>query len=896
VVASFQTLTVNFNQPNLNNGILQKYIYSLNGSSYIDYPNTNLPMVITGLMNNTNYNIQVRAVTDIGMSTESALLTTPVRFTYLAPNPPRINSITGLNKTLSVNFTPSVIRGAPVTSYFYSFDGITLMEAFGQLTTPILITNLTNDASYNVRLYADSAADISTASNIIMGIPVFSVPTPPTITSIIPGNNSGLLNFSQPTSTNGTIIKDYVYSINNSLTYITANTTTSPILISGLTNDVSYNIRIAAVSDNGMSSFSQSRIFTPVFSVPTTPIINTITMTKTTATVVFRLSNANGGTISRYLYTLDNGVTMINTNATLSSTTGTFDLYFLTPYTEYSIRLVAENENGLSNISSARTFGYLVPSPPTINPISITTKNSATIPFTLGSANGGTINRVWYSINNSSDISLNTLATSFVINNLTSNVLNTITLKAENELGLSLASASRTFTCVYTVPSSPTIGNITTGKSTANVSFSLGSANGGIISAVEYSLNDASFVQLNNTLPFTLSDLSSNIPYKLVLRSINELGFSPSSTSRTFTCIYAPPNVPTINNITTTKSTANVSFSLGSANGGIISAVEYSLNDASFVQLNTTTSPFTISDLSSNVIHRIAIRAINELGSSISTATRTFTCVFTIPNAPSIGTITTTKNTAELTFTLGSANGGVISNVEYSLNDASFVQINKTTSPLLLTDLSSNILHKLILRSVNEVGYSILSASRTFTCVHTVPTAPTINLVRSNKGRSTVSFSESSANGGTISNYYYSTDNEVTYKPTNSIASPFVFDVSVNQTTTLRMKCENELGLSNSSNSVTFTSVYSVPNAPVILNAISDSSGVDILFAPGSPNSGIISGYYYTLDGGTTFTNTESLSNSFRVNLPNGSYNIQIRSENELGLSTLSAIRSFTIP
>jgi len=80
------------------------------------------------------------------------------------------------------------------------------------------------------------------------------------------------------------------------------------------------------------------------------------------------------------------------------------------------------------------------------------------------------------------------------------------------------------------------------------------------------------------------------------------------------------------------------------------------------------------------------------------------------------------------------------------------------------------------------------------------------------------------------------------------------------------------------------------------LNAISDSSGVDILFAPGSPNSGIISGYYYTLDGGTTFTNTGSLSNSFRVNLPNGSYNIQIRSENELGLSTLSAIRSFTIP
>jgi biotin operon repressor/ribosomal protein L13E len=898
VIPSFQTLTVNFTEPNLNGGILEKYTYSLNGSTYIDYPNTNLPMVITGLMNNTDYNIQVKAVSNFGTSVESTLLTTPVRFIYLSPNPPRINSITGLNKTLTVNFTPSIIRGAPVTRYFYSFNGTTFIEAFGQLTSPLLITNLTNGTPYDVRLYADSDADISTSSNIVRGTPTFGLPNPPTITSVTSGNGFGIINFNAPTSTNGTVIKDYAYSLDNGLTYTQINSLTSPLTISGLTNDVSYNIRLASLSDNGISVFSQPSILTPIYSVPSAPVINTTSITNTTATIVFKLSNSNGGNISKYLYTLDNGITKINTNANISSSTGTFQMFFLTPNVTYNIRLIAENENGQSEMSSVKTVIYTVPNAPTINNITSTTKNTATIPFTLGSANGGIINRLWYSINNDIDISINTLTSPLTIKNLTSNILNTITLKAENELGISQASIVKTFTCVYTVPTAPTIRNITTTKNTANIPFTLGSANGGVISNVEYSLNDASFVQINKvTSPITIIDLSSNVLHKIVIRSINELGASTSSASKTFTCIYTVPSVPTIGTITTTKNTANIPFTLGSANGGVISNVEYSLNDASFVQINKVTSPITIIDLSSNTLNKIVISSVNELGPSISSTSKTFTCVYTVPTAPTIGNITTTKNTANIPFTLSSANGGVISNVEYSLNDASFVEINKTTSPITLTDLSSNILHKIVIRTINELGPSNSSASKTFTCVYTVPTAPKINTIRTNKTNAIVSFSTSLANGGVISNYYYSLNNDVNYIPINSLVSPFYLnDISVNQPITIKMASSNELGLSVDSTSFTFTSVYSVPDIPVILNTITDTSGVNVIFVPGATNAGITTAYYYTLDDGNTFINTGTLSNNFRIDLPNGTYNIQMKTENELGSSLLSLVKTFTIP
>jgi hypothetical protein len=110
------------------------------------------------------------------------------------------------------------------------------------------------------------------------------------------------------------------------------------------------------------------------------------------------------------------------------------------------------------------------------------------------------------------------------------------------------------------------------------------------------------------------------------------------------------------------------------------------------------------------------------------------------------------------------------------------------------------------------------------------------------------------------------------------------------------MASSNELGLSVDSTSFTFTSVYSVPDIPVILNTITDTSGVNVIFVPGATNAGITTAYYYTLDDGNTFINTGTLSNNFRIDLPNGTYNIQMKTENELGSSLLSLVKTFTIP
>jgi hypothetical protein len=814
-VMSFQTLTVNFTRPNLNGGVLQKYVYSLNNLSYVDYPNTTLPMVITGLSNNFNYNIKVKAVTNIGESIESLPLNTAVNFTYLSPNPPIINSIVGSNQTLTVHFTPSTIRGAPVTKYYYSFDGITLVQATSGLSSPITISNLTNNISYNVRLYADSNANISSRSNIVTGMPLYHAPSVPFITKIIPLNQSGLVYFNPPLSLNGSNIIDYVYSLNDDVTYNRFYSINSPFLISGLTNGIIYDVKIAALSDAGLSNYSQSIKFSPIYSVPFKPSITNITTTSNNATIYFNLSTPNGSPITKYLYTLNNGNTLVEiTNATLSSNTGTFQLspliyenFTIINNQTYSIQIIAENDNGQSEKSNVKTFAFIntFPTKPTIGNIS-TTKDTATINFTLGSSNGSSITNLYYSINDQTYINANKLTSPILLTNLTSNITNTIKLKSENTSGLSDASLSKSFVCVNTVPSQPIIYTITTTKDSATLSFALGSANGTSITNLYYSINDQPYINANKIIsPITLTGLTSNITNMIKLKSENALGLSQASLSKSFVCVNTVPSAPKIYNIYTTKNTANVEFRLGPSNGTPIKAIHYSLNDGEYIKLNQYISPIILTGLTSNVLTNIKIKAENNLGLSEASLASSFTCVNTVPSPPTIGTITTTKDTATVSFSYGSLNGTNIKNVYYSINGGAYINANKITSPIILTGLTSNVSTSITLKTENDSGLSNPSISKTFTCIRTVPSPPTITLIKSYENGASISFNESLPNGEPVKKYYYSIDGGNTYYETPTISSPFTINLSSYQTILLKMKAENDVGYSQESELKTFT-------------------------------------------------------------------------------------------
>jgi hypothetical protein len=177
------------------------------------------------------------------------------------PSAPTINTVVRGNSQLIVNFTaPTNDGGSPITDYEYSTDnGVTFTSA-GVTTSPITITGLTNGTIYNVVIKAVNSIGASDPSNSISGTPS-TVPNPPTSLSASPGNGTATISFTAG-SNEGSVITDYLYSTDG-ISYISTGDATTPITITGLTNGVTYSIRLKAVNTNGSSTASTPVTVTP---------------------------------------------------------------------------------------------------------------------------------------------------------------------------------------------------------------------------------------------------------------------------------------------------------------------------------------------------------------------------------------------------------------------------------------------------------------------------------------------------------------------------------------------------------------------------------------------------------------------------------------------------------
>jgi hypothetical protein len=262
IVSGNQELIVNFT-PGLSGGTpILSYEYSTNnGLSWLAISTTISPIVIPGLTNGTTYEVIIRAVNAVGSGESSNMVTgTPVT----VPSAPTITSITPGNQQLTVNFTAGATGGSPITNYQYSTNNGSSFTSAGTTSSPIVITGLTNGTSYQVVIRAVNAVGLGASSNMVTGTPV-TTPSAPTITSIAPGDQQLTVNFTAG-ATGGSPITNYEYSTNNGSSFTSASITSSPIVITGLTNGTSYQVIIRAI--NAFGSGASSNMVT---GTPTTP-------------------------------------------------------------------------------------------------------------------------------------------------------------------------------------------------------------------------------------------------------------------------------------------------------------------------------------------------------------------------------------------------------------------------------------------------------------------------------------------------------------------------------------------------------------------------------------------------------------------------------------------------
>lgn len=196
-------------------------------------------------------------------------------YDYTAPTtstPPAVPTAVSISEgdtQLTVAFTaPASDGGSPIINYKYSIDGGVTFNPCdpAQTTSPILISGLSNGVTYSVQIKAISfywdGAPTTSLTAAPKGLPIDA----PSSLAVTAGDKQLSIAFTAPANDGGSPITNYKYSTNNGLSFIACvpAQTTSPIIISGLTNDRAYIIRIRAVNGVGDGPKSDAIQGTPV--------------------------------------------------------------------------------------------------------------------------------------------------------------------------------------------------------------------------------------------------------------------------------------------------------------------------------------------------------------------------------------------------------------------------------------------------------------------------------------------------------------------------------------------------------------------------------------------------------------------------------------------------------
>ena len=250
------------------------------GSTIFQYSKDNIyftqfttnPYTITGLTNYQLANIALGAVANDGSVSPLVFLppVTPVPI-VTTPDPPVITYIRPGNSSATVTFTHNNTGSVPISTYFYSIDGVNYVDS-NQAFIPITITGLGNGTTYSITLKAIIVANTvytSAPSNAVSVTP--STFVPPMLTTAVAANTGAYIYFNSEVA-----VTNYQYSTDggNTFTVLSPATTTNPLYISNLANGAPVNIQVQGINGSQVSASSNTLTVTPTATVTTaTPFI-----------------------------------------------------------------------------------------------------------------------------------------------------------------------------------------------------------------------------------------------------------------------------------------------------------------------------------------------------------------------------------------------------------------------------------------------------------------------------------------------------------------------------------------------------------------------------------------------------------------------------------------------
>ena len=930
IVADDSELSVRFSAGATGGSAITSYQYSINGgSTWVTASGTSSPIVITGLTNGTRYQIALRAVNIVGSGAASNVLASTPRTT---PGAPTISSVTAGANQATVVFTLSNNGGSPVTNYEYrvSTGSWTPWETATATASPLVISNLANGTTYNIEIRAVNAAGSGTASSTGSVTP-FSSPGAPSITGVTGGVRSVTIAFNAGV-TGGATITNYTYSLDDGATWtvLSPASTTSPIVVSSLSDATQYSVKLAAVNIAGTGSAS-STVSVRTHGAPSQPTI-TSTNSRDGAVDVSFTGGANGGSpVTNYEYSTDGGATWVTRSP--ASTLSPLVISGLTNGTTYSVAIRAVNSVGAGAASlTSSVKPRTVPSAPTISSQPAVSNQSLTISFSTGADGGESITSYEYSTDRgatwlprtdgettASPITI-TKESADGVTDLSNGVTYDVQIRAVNVVGNGSASADVSGTPA-TSPSAPSGLDVTSGNRYLLVAFTAGSNGGSAITNYEYSTDNGSTwrTAATTSAPITIAvtsdagaTISNGTAYTVKIRAINAQG-SGTASSGTSATPSTNPGAP--GNVVATYGSKSIAieFEEGSNGGSDITGYEYSTDGGATWRMrdigNTmTSSPITITKLSSDGLTEISngsaydvvIRAVNRAGAGRESSTVTVIPAG-MPETPTITGVSSSNGVLSVAFTAGNSGGRSVIRNEYSIDGGSTWVVDPTlNSPIVITGLTNGTSYALKVRQVNEVGNGASSITVEGT-PYTTPGAPTIDQISAGNGTISMFFTEGATNGNSVSTFEYSTDDGVTWRTrrTGTVESPLSITMLSSDGTTplqngtfysVKIRAVNAAGSGTQSESIRIAP-YTVASAPVISSVAMHNSYAMLTYSIASNGGATISGYEYSLNGGISWLNASSTANPLRISgLTNGnSYSLILRAVNRAGSSDSSS-------
>ena len=173
--------------------------------------------------------------------------------------PTNLLQTSSTSTSITFTFTPPNSQGTTVTNYEYSTNGGSTFTAFSpaQTFSPLTISGLTVETSYNIVLRAVNQYGAGTNSTAVSMSTTIAVPGPPTGLYLQFSQGDPTIAIIQFTPGTGTSITGYQYSIDNGTTFsIVTSYTTNTFTLTDLTNNLSYNILLRALNAGGPGTAS----------------------------------------------------------------------------------------------------------------------------------------------------------------------------------------------------------------------------------------------------------------------------------------------------------------------------------------------------------------------------------------------------------------------------------------------------------------------------------------------------------------------------------------------------------------------------------------------------------------------------------------------------------------